>query len=84
MKKLVLFIAILFTLSTTNAQWYQIGENPVGVFLIVKFADENIGWGARNDPMKIFKTTDGGATWSVNFEPWAPITSIFFLDFYNL
>src|SRR3989339_70192 len=80
MKKLVLFIAILFTLSTTNAQWYQIGENPVGVFLIVKFADENIGWGARNDPMKIFKTTDGGATWSVNFEPWAPITSIFFLD----
>ena len=81
MKKLVLFIAILFVLSTTtNAQWYQIGENSVGAFSIVKFADENIGWGCRNDPMKIFKTIDGGASWSVNFEPWAPITSIFFLD----
>ena len=30
--------------------------------------------------MKIFKTTDGGISWTVNFEPWAPITSIFFLD----
>jgi photosystem II stability/assembly factor-like uncharacterized protein len=81
MKKLVLFIATLLALSTTiNSQWYPIGENPAGVFSIIKFADENIGWGCRNDPMKIFKTTDGGASWLVNYEPWAPITSIFFLD----
>jgi photosystem II stability/assembly factor-like uncharacterized protein len=81
MKKIVLFLSILFALSTkTNSQWYQIGDNPAGAFSIVKFADENIGWGCRNDPMKIFKTINGGVTWSVNFEPWAPITAIFFLD----
>ena len=81
MKKLSIFLVFLLSISfRVNAQWYQIGENPVGVFWIVKFADENIGWGCRNDPMKIFKTTDGGISWTVNFEPWAPITSIFFLD----
>jgi photosystem II stability/assembly factor-like uncharacterized protein len=81
MKKIIdVFVIILLGAIQNNAQWHQIGENPIGVFSIVKFADENIGWGCRNDPMKIFKTTDGGASWSVNFEPWAPITSIFFLD----
>ena len=84
MKKLVLLIAILFALSTkTNSQWYQIGENPVGVFSIVKFADENIGWGCRNDPMKIFKTTDAGLNWrrenTSSFSPYG-FASIYFLN----
>ncbi len=79
MKKIsFVYCNTFYVINNTNAQWYQIGENPVGVFSIVKFDDENIGWGCRNDPMKIFKTMDGGASWSVIFNLGSRLLQYFF------
>ncbi|MDP3829681.1 MAG: T9SS type A sorting domain-containing protein [Ignavibacteriaceae bacterium] len=80
MKILFIFLTFLLMSDIAVPQWYPIGTNNSGFFVIVSFANENTGWGVRNDPMRIFKTVDGGGTWSIKYQPTAPITSIFFLD----
>jgi len=65
MKKLVLFIAILFALSTsTNSQWYTITTPYNHNFNAVYFVDKNTGWICADSGL-ILHTTNRGTDWNL-------------------
>ncbi len=74
-----ILIMLLF-IGRIEAQWYPQTINVTGYFEVVHFENENVGWMCSNNPSKIYKTTNGGNTWFLQFETDGPIISIFFLD----
>ncbi len=59
----IIFFLVVFFISV-NAQWIKQTFPSNEYLYIVKFASPEIGWILGQD--HIFKTTDGGETWSIN------------------
>ena len=62
------------------AQWYSQSISDPGYFGVVHFENDNVGWMVSNNPSRIYRTTNGGDNWSLQYQPVGPIISIFFLD----
>lgn len=71
MKKQLLLIALFFSSLISNAQsWTAIGSPSTATINSCSFVNETTGWIVTDTA--IFKTTDGGASWSNQFYPVTP------------
>ncbi len=70
MKKIISFFCLAFFSSTAFAQWTQLNTgNATAQFECISFKDSIFGFAGGMEPATglgvIYKTTDGGATWSL-------------------
>lgn len=68
MKKLYLFLVLITSLAQSQLTWSPITSIPTDVngqrFDDVFFLNENLGWAIKGYYSALFKTTDGGSTWT--------------------
>lgn len=70
MKKLLisfLFAVSLISAQTYNWQTFNFPPATTGRYDDVFFLNENLGWAARGGNGTVFKTTNGGSTWTEQF-----------------
>ncbi len=73
----IAFFAVVFFFfsSSANAQWSQQAVNTQSTISTAFFTSVDTGYAAGN---KIFKTTDGGITWTQKYSPVYSISKIYF------
>ena len=78
MKNLVCSFVILIALPAFS-QWTTLNIPSAGRYDDVFFFDESVGWAAGGNSGKIYKTTNGGATWTMQYNTGKYLRSIEFL-----
>ncbi len=83
-KSLLILLATWVSITCATAQgfWLQLPNAPTGLgrFDDVFFLNENLGWAANGPSSQVYKTTDGGETWTFQFDPGGYLRNIEFLD----
>ncbi|MBZ0199818.1 MAG: T9SS type A sorting domain-containing protein [Ignavibacteriaceae bacterium] len=82
MKKLLVTFSLLFIVFTASAQWRVAVEQTSTSIYSTFMLTETTGWQAGSSG-KIFKTTDGGLTWILNYQNNVDgfnFTSVFFVN----
>ncbi|MDC8004134.1 T9SS type A sorting domain-containing protein [Aureisphaera galaxeae] len=83
-KPLLILLATLLSITCSMAQgfWLQLSNAPSGLgrFDDVFFLNENLGWAANGPSSQVYKTTDGGETWTLQFDPGGYFRNIEFLN----
>jgi photosystem II stability/assembly factor-like uncharacterized protein len=76
----VLYISLLIFLLPINmfAQWFQQNSGTNNILGRVFFVNEQVGW--TKSTYEIYKTTNGGVDWFLQFTNINPIGKIFFND----
>lgn len=67
MKKLILALSLISVLSNAQYSWTTFSyppSNGTGRYDDIFFLNENLGWAAKGGNGAVFKTTNGGATWT--------------------
>jgi photosystem II stability/assembly factor-like uncharacterized protein len=82
MKYLFFLFFINFQFSIAQQSWFETNiELTTSRYDDVFFLNESLGWAALGGGSKVFKTTDGGVTWQLQFEdPLNYFRNIEFLD----
>ncbi len=78
-KILLLLFFFLFPVKI-HSQWYAQNLNASGYFGGFYFANQNVGWLFSNNPSRIYKTTNSGTEWNIQFLTDGPFSGRFFLD----
>jgi len=77
----ILFLCISFF--TLGQDWIELPNSPVigpTRFDDIHFIDKDLGWAANGGGSTVFKTTDGGENWELQFEDTGYFRNIEFLD----
>ncbi len=82
MYKLLFLLCFSFQLSIAQQSWVETNiEETTSRYDDVFFLNENLGWAAMGGGAKVYKTTNGGASWELQFEdPQNYFRNIEFLD----
>ncbi|HPF10691.1 MAG TPA: T9SS type A sorting domain-containing protein [Flavobacteriaceae bacterium] len=81
MKKVLFPIIFLFYVGSFAQEWSLLENSPsAGRFDDIFFLDENLGWAADGPGAMVYKTTDGGESWTFQFSDNNYFRNIEFLN----
>jgi photosystem II stability/assembly factor-like uncharacterized protein len=78
MKKALLFTLFFSIILQGFSQWTTLNIPSAGRYDDVFFINESVGWAAGGNSEKIYKTTNGGTTWTMQYNTGKYLRSIEF------
>jgi len=82
MKNLILIISLLLLSKLIYSQnWSSTTTNTTLNLYAIDFTPDSTGWAVSFNPTNIYKSTDYGQTWNLNYSP--PITTLSSVKFIN-
>lgn len=69
MKKILFLVCMIFQFASGQLSWLETNINStISRYDDVFFLNENLGWAALGGGSKVFKTTDAGENWTLQFQ----------------